>query len=146
MATTAEAPGGPEDRLVAAGVLIGSLGPIVTAGLLVPIREHIDSANAALISVVLVAPLPAGNQPLEAIVRPSEVVALALVGLHTYDRASGATAEGGASLMCRSATRHNTHAERRRLSTSGRYRTAVMIRAGVFLALVGSVQGLAHSV
>jgi hypothetical protein len=47
-------PLGPEDHLVATGMLTGSFGPIIVAGFLVPIREHIDSANAALIFVVLV--------------------------------------------------------------------------------------------
>jgi Domain of unknown function (DUF4118) len=54
VATTPDAPVGPEHHLVTAGVLIGSFGPIVAAGVLVPIRQHIDSANVALIFVVLV--------------------------------------------------------------------------------------------
>jgi Domain of unknown function (DUF4118) len=49
-----DTPVGPGDRLVAAGLAIGAIGPIVVAGLLVPLRLRIDSANVALIFVVLV--------------------------------------------------------------------------------------------
>jgi hypothetical protein len=47
-------PDGPDDRLVAAGLGVGALGPIVVASLLVPVREHIASANTALVFVVVV--------------------------------------------------------------------------------------------
>jgi hypothetical protein len=47
-------PDGPDDRLVAAGIGVGALGPIVVAAFLVPVRGHIASANVALVFVVVV--------------------------------------------------------------------------------------------
>jgi hypothetical protein len=47
-------PDGPDDRLVAGGLAIGGLGPILVAGLLVPVRDHVASANVALVFVVVV--------------------------------------------------------------------------------------------
>jgi hypothetical protein len=45
---------GPDDRLVVAGLGVAALGPIVVAGALVPLREHIASANTALVFVIVV--------------------------------------------------------------------------------------------
>jgi Domain of unknown function (DUF4118) len=47
-------PDGPDDRLVVAGIGVAALGPIVVASALVPLREDIASANAALVFVVVV--------------------------------------------------------------------------------------------
>lgn len=50
----ARLPQGPDDRLVAAGLGVAALGPIVVASLLVLVRDHIASANAALVFVIVV--------------------------------------------------------------------------------------------
>jgi Domain of unknown function (DUF4118) len=51
---TERPPEGPDDRLVVAGLGVAALGPIVVAGALVPLREHIASANTALVFVIVV--------------------------------------------------------------------------------------------
>jgi hypothetical protein len=45
---------GPDDRLVAAGLGVAALGPLVVASLLVIVRDHIAGSNAALVFVVVV--------------------------------------------------------------------------------------------
>jgi Domain of unknown function (DUF4118) len=45
---------GPDHRLVAAGVAVAALGPIVVASLLVLVRDETASANTALVLVVVV--------------------------------------------------------------------------------------------
>jgi hypothetical protein len=45
---------GPDDQLVAAGLGVAALGPIVVASLLVLVRDHIAGSNAALVFVVVV--------------------------------------------------------------------------------------------
>jgi hypothetical protein len=45
---------GPSDRLVAAGLGVAALGPLVVASLLVIVRDHIAGSNAALVFVVVV--------------------------------------------------------------------------------------------
>lgn len=45
---------GPDDRLVVAGLGVAALGPIVVASLLVIVRDHVASANAALVFVIVV--------------------------------------------------------------------------------------------
>jgi hypothetical protein len=47
-------PAGPNDQAVAVGLAIAGMGPIAVAGALVPIRDHIDTANIALVFVVVV--------------------------------------------------------------------------------------------
>ncbi|HEY3096505.1 MAG TPA: DUF4118 domain-containing protein [Acidimicrobiia bacterium] len=50
----ARSPDGPDDQLVAAGLGVAALGPIVVASLLVLVRDHIARSNAALVFVVVV--------------------------------------------------------------------------------------------
>lgn len=45
---------GPDDRLVAAGLGVAALGPLVVASLLVTVRDHVASANVALVFVIVV--------------------------------------------------------------------------------------------
>lgn len=45
---------GPDDRLVAAGLGVAALGPLIVASLLVTVRDHIAGSNAALVFVVVV--------------------------------------------------------------------------------------------
>jgi len=45
---------GPDDRLVAAGLGVAAVGPLVVASLLVIVRDHIAGSNAALVFVVVV--------------------------------------------------------------------------------------------
>jgi hypothetical protein len=47
-------PDGPDDSLVAAGLGVAALGPIVVASLLVLVRDHLARSNAALVFVVVV--------------------------------------------------------------------------------------------
>ncbi len=47
-------PAGPDDRLVAAGLGVAALGPIVVASLLVIVRDHLARSNSALVFVVVV--------------------------------------------------------------------------------------------
>lgn len=45
---------GPDDSLVAAGIGVAALGPIVVASLLVLVRDHMARSNSALVFVVVV--------------------------------------------------------------------------------------------
>lgn len=45
---------GLDDRLVAAGLGVAAVGPIIVASLLVLVRDHMASANAALVFVIVV--------------------------------------------------------------------------------------------
>jgi Domain of unknown function (DUF4118) len=47
-------PDGPDDRLVAAGLGVAALGPLVVASLLVTVRDRIAGSNAALVFVIVV--------------------------------------------------------------------------------------------
>ncbi len=51
---TVRSPDGPDDRLVAAGLGVAALGPIVVASLLVLVRDHLARSNSALVFVVVV--------------------------------------------------------------------------------------------
>jgi hypothetical protein len=50
----ARLPEGPDDRLVTAGLGVAALGPILVASLLVLVRDHLASANSALVFVIVV--------------------------------------------------------------------------------------------